>query len=1238
MHLLVAQSGTIDDGDHPNDLGQSPGDVAILSAADTELAMLAAAYASEWKARGAPSLRLANILQLKHNFSVDLYIDKTLSAAKLVIVRVLGGRTYWQYGLERLAELAAQGKFELAVLPGDDKPDTSLDNLSTVPDAVRFALWALLSEGGQDNTNLFLSGIREYLSGSMDISAPHPVLRAGIYERHTRSTSPTAQTACIIFYRALLQSGDLAGVDMLMDELAAQDLKPLAIYAASLRDPVCAATIRKLLKQTAPAVILNTTAFASSQPGAEPPGGVLAECDVPVLQVVLSSGDAVAWKSGTQGLSPRDIAMHVSLPEVDGRILTRAVSFKADAEYDTATEHFIVRAQAMPDRVAHVVQQTKAWSVLQKTEQAHRKVAIVFANYPNRDARIANGVGLDTPASAVALLTAMRQAGYTVANFPGTANGLIEALKSGPTNAATQGRTLNNTLRLDAYEEFFSKLPREIRDAVLERWGEAYRDPSLIDGAFAIAALCYGNAIIGLQPARGYNIDPKATYHDPDLVPPHSYLAFYFWLRHHVGIHAIVHLGKHGNLEWLPGKALALSESCFPEAALGPLPNIYPFIVNDPGEGSQAKRRTSAVIIDHLMPAMTRAETYGPLRELETLVDEYYEAAGIDEPRRQFLEKEIMNASMRLGLDRDFGFDAKCGGTAALQAVDNHLCDIKELQIRDGLHTLGCSPVDQQRTDTLVALARVPRSGEGGAHASLLRALAYDLDLADFDPLNTEYAKPWTGHRPHCLAEICTAPWRMAGDTIERLEALAVALVAKTKLPDPTWQQSREVLAWIAEDLAPKLDRSGPQEITGILQALDGRFVAPGPSGAPTRGRPDVLPTGRNFFSLDSRTLPTRAAWALGRASAELVIERYCQDHGDWPRAIALSAWGTSNMRTGGDDIAQAMALMGVQPTWEPFSSRVTGFEIIPQAKLGRPRVDVTFRISGFFRDAFPAQMDLLDSAVQAVAALDEDADDNPLAARAEQERARLCREGLDETSAWRQATARIFGAMPGAYGAGLQALFDEKIWSHEGDLAESYLTWGQYAYGGGQEGRADRAGFEARIAGIDAVLHNQDNREHDLLDSDDYYQFEGGLAVTAKALTGKPVTVYHNDHSRPERPIVRALEEEIGRVVRGRAANPKWLAGVMRHGYKGAFEIAATVDYLFAFAATTGAVGNHHFDTLYDAYLVDDSVRTFLADNNKDALCEIAQKFQEAVNRGLWSPRRNSVPETLARLSSGNG
>ncbi|HZB91207.1 MAG TPA: cobaltochelatase subunit CobN, partial [Stellaceae bacterium] len=785
------------------------------------------------------------------------------------------------------------------------------------------------------------------------------------------------------------------------------------------------------------------------------------------------------------------------------------------------------------------------------------------------------------------------------------------------------------------YAAFFAAQPRAVQDQVTERWGTPERDPlfreSRLDcGSFAIAAIRCGNVTVAIQPSRGYDIDPARSYHAPDLVPPHGYLAFYAWIADGFRADAVVHMGKHGNLEWLPGKALALSAECFPEAALGPLPHLYPFIVNDPGEGTQAKRRAQAVIIDHLTPPLTRAESYGRLAELERLVDEYYEAAGGDPRRLALLSRQILELLRATGLDRDCGIATGDADRAALVKLDAYLCELKEMQIRDGLHVFGRAPAGDQLTDLLVALARPPR-GALPEQQSLIRALAVDLDLA-FDPLAAALAEPWTGRRPAALAG--EDAWRSNGDTVERLELLARRLVGGEAAPEPEWKATRAVLRWVEESLRPAVTLCGKAELQGLLAGLAGRFVAPGPSGAPTRGRPEVLPTGRNFYSLDTRAVPTPAAWQLGWKSAQLLVARYAQDHGTYPRRLALSAWGTANMRTGGDDVAQALALMGARPQWEAKSGRVSGFEILPAGVLDRPRVDVTLRVSGFFRDAFPNLIALVDSAARAVAALDEPPEINPLAARVAADRARLEAAGVPAAEAARRAGHRVFGAKPGAYGAGLQALIDERQWRDERDLAEAYLAWGGYAYGAGTEGAAEHALFRERLAGIEAVVQNQDNREHDLLDSDDYYQFEGGLAVAVRHIAGAAPAVYHNDHSRPETPQIRTLEEEVARVVHARVVNPKWLAGVMRHGYKGGFEMAATVDYLFAFAATARAVRDHHFDAVYDAYLGDAGVRGFLAAHNPAALAEIAERLGEAIDRGLWQPTRNSLGQALAELA----
>jgi cobaltochelatase CobN len=1257
MHLLAAAPGAIDDGTEAVDLGQTPGDIVVLSAADTEIAALAAANRHRLAADpGAPALRLANYLRLGHNLSVDLYVDTAIRHARLVVCRLLGGRGYWPYGVDEIEVACRDAGIPVAFLPGDDQPDAELAGRTSLPADAAHRLWQYLVHGGVSNAANFLAFAEDLIGHGRDWQEPAPLLRAGLYwpgladpglDALRGHWTDGAPVAALLFYRALVQAANLAPVDALIGALARAGLNPLPLHAASLKDPQAAAVVAGMLDAAQPDVILNATGFALSAPGAATESGPLAGTDAPVLQVVFAGSDLEGWRTGANGLSARDIAMNVALPEVDGRVLARAVSFKGAAARDELAETDIVAYEPVADRVDFTGRLAAAWAKLRRTPPGDRRVALVLANYPNRDGRIGNGVGLDTPAGAVHTLEAMAAAGYRVADAPADGDALVCRLQAGPTNAGIAARRVEETLPLPDYEIFFAALPRTVRDAVTERWGPPEADPMFMVrdtecGAFAIPAFRCGQVAVGLQPARGYNIDPAASYHDPDLVPPHNYLAFYAWLREAFGTHAVVHFGKHGNLEWLPGKAVALSEACFPEAALGPIPNIYPFIVNDPGEGTQAKRRTAAVIVDHLTPPLARAETYGPLKDLEALVDEFYEAANVDPRRLALLGRRIVELVRETGLDRDLGFaaDADLADTDALARLDGYLCELKELQIRDGLHVFGRSPEGGLRTGLLAALARLPR-GTSDGDASLLRALARDLDLG-FDPLDCDFAQAWLGPRPEALAG--DAPWRSTGDTVERLETLAAALIDGSAAPDPAWTATRAVLDRLAETVAPAVDASGAAEIAGLLTGLDGRFVAPGPSGAPTRGRPDVLPTGRNFYSVDTRTVPTPTAWELGWRSAQLLAETHAQVHGDWPRAVALSAWGTSNMRTGGDDIAQALALIGARPTWDTASRRVTGFEVLPVSVLDRPRIDVTLRVSGFFRDAFPGLIDLFDSAVAAIAAIgDESPRDNPIAARVAEEAARLEAGGTPADAARRLASFRVFGSQPGAYGAGLQALIDERGWESADDLARAYIAWGGWAYGAGTGQGGDGYGvaahgtFAGRLSHVEAVLHNQDNREHDLLDSDDYYQFEGGLAAAVADESGARPAVWHNDHSRPFAPKVRALEDEISRVVRGRVTNPKWIAGVMRHAYKGAFEMAATVDYLFAFAATTGAVRDDQFDAVYRAFLEDPEVDAFLAAHNPAARAEMAARFLEAIERGLWRARSNSAYARLAEIAESN-
>lgn len=1225
MHLLAATPGQIDDGQEPVDPGQTPADVVFVSAADTELAALSGARA---EMETPPTLRLANLTHLQHPMSVDLHLDNCATKSRLVIARVLGGVGYWKYGAEQYAARLHEAGVPLALLPGDDKPDAELRGLSTVDDTDYDALWAYLVEGGPENATNFLSYTRAMLEGGEKPAAASPLLRAGVYwpgagvadlSAAQEAWTNGAPVVPLVFYRALVQGAGLNPINRLVRSLLRAGLNPLPVFVASLKDPVSVATLEHLFSAAPPSVILNCTSFAVGSPhaGDDSPDNPLtmqAAQGAPVFQVVLAGSGEEAWSEGLTGLSARDIAMNVALPEVDGRVLSRAVSFKGEAFFDDATECPIATYRAQGDRVEFVAELARNWATLRTTPEDKRKVALVLANYPNKDGRLANGVGLDTPAGTVHVLRLLQEAGYRVTDAPEDSDALMQAIMAGPTNWLTDrvARRGGVQLSMAEYQIEYGQLPWPLREAMESRWGPPEADPFYTPGEvdcghFALSVLEFGNVVVGIQPARGYNIDPTDTYHSPDLVPPHNYLAFYIWLRHQFRAQAIVHMGKHGNLEWLPGKALALSKECWPEAVLGPMPHIYPFIVNDPGEGTQAKRRAQAVIIDHLTPPLTRAETYGPLKDLEALVDEYYEAAGVDPRRIDYLRREILSLSSATGLDKDVGLTGDDDETD-LAKLDAYLCELKEAQIRDGLHIFGQSPEGEQERDLAIALLRVPRGEGKGSEASLIRALAVDCGVP-IDPLDCDMAAPYDGPRNTILKGLDAGPWRSNGDTVERLEFLAQQAFNWKEAPEQ-FHQTRPVLEELHNMVLPVLRACGPDEGRGLLTALAGRFVSPAPSGAPTRGRLDTLPTGRNFYSVDSRAVPTPTAWALGWKSANLLIEKHLQTHGDWPRTMLLTAWGTANMRTGGDDIAQVMALMGVKPKWDAANRRVTGFEVLPQGVLGRPRVDVTLRISGFFRDAFPQLITLFDSAARAVMNMDEPEDLNPAASRARTE----------------GNTTRIYGAKPGAYGAGLQAMIDERLWSDKADLAEAYLTWGSYAYGAQEEGRADREGFETRLRQTEAIVQNQDNREHDLLDSDDYYQFEGGAAAAVSTLQGQDRPIYHNDHSRPERPVIRTLEDEIGRVIRSRVVNPKWIEGIKRHGYKGAFEIAATVDYMFAFAATTGAVRSHHFDMVEAAFLEDEDTRDFIEEHNAPALREIALRLQEAIERGMWMPRSNSA------------
>ncbi|MBD2189084.1 cobaltochelatase subunit CobN [Pseudanabaena mucicola] len=1253
MHRIATISGGWNQStDSVIFVDQQPAPIVIITAADTDIQTLAAATAQ--LPEDFPQIRVVNVLQLQQQIAIDTYAEEVLTSAKVIIVRLIGGQSYWSYGLEVVKETVLNTGAVLIVLPGDERPDPSLTSHSTTSLTLVNQAWQYFIEAGVENyQNLLKFLAKEFLDIASEYELPQPVPRIGIYEAlKPQPPVPSVENerVAILFYRAHYLSGNTGAITALCEALQERNLEPLPIYVSSLKEPdVQAELIRYCLPESDRKVdlILNTTSFSLASLKTDTPQVDLWEAlNVPVFQVIFSGGLKKTWANGTQGLTPRDMAMNVVLPEVDGRIITRAVSFKAMQGQNLALQTEVLTYEPVRSRINFVADLAAKWIQLKHTDICDRKIALILANYPNRDGRLANGVGLDTPASCLEILKALRNSGYSVGEIPETSDELMKLLTTGVTNDRESFgvRQINQSLALEDYQNYFQNLPEPVQNGIQARWNQPKYEKE-----FAIAGMQFGNIFVGIQPSRGYDLDPTLNYHAPDLEPTHDYMAFYHWVRDKFNAHAIAHIGKHGNLEWLPGKSVALSENCYPEAAFGAMPHFYPFIVNDPGEGSQAKRRSQAVILDHLTPPMTRAELYGGLQQLEGLIDEYYEAETLDPDRLPMVRERLTELIKQENLHQDLGISLdrlEDSLNTILTTADGYLCEIKEAQIRDGLHIFGQCPEGRLLRDLVVAIARNPTANRMG----LTRAIAQDWGL-DFDPLTANLGELLPASS-HSRLVNC----RIIGDAVEVIEEYAAELVdALTPLPSPplgegnkkinlapllsSWEKGmgdeglaiQTELTWICDRLLPSLYKT-KQEITNLLRGLNGEYIPSGASGAPTRGRPEVLPTGRNFYSVDIRAVPTETAWDIGRKAADVLIETYTQEHGEYPQTLGLSIWGTSTMRTGGDDLAEALALLGVQPVWDGVSRRVVDFEILPLSILGRPRVDVTLRISGFFRDAFPNLIDLFDSAVNAVANLDEPADQNPLAAKVQAESAQWQREGLTLEQAQERSRYRVFGSKPSAYGAGLQGLIESQNWESEQDLARAYINWSAYAYTSKSEGKSAPEAFNQRLGNMQIVLQNQDNREHDILDSDDYYQFQGGMTSAIKSISGNAPEVYFGDNSRMAQPKVRKLSEEIARVYRSRVVNPKWIAGAMRHGYKGAFEMSATLDYLFAYDATTNCVSDFMYEGVAEAYIFNPEVQNFIKSSNPWALRDMSERLLEANQRGMW---QDVTADMLDRLKA---
>ncbi|KUP92008.1 cobaltochelatase subunit CobN [Tritonibacter horizontis] len=1077
MHVVFRESHGLGETDTPYDVGQTPGDLVVLSFSDSDLG----AFAAGWHRAGGklPATRLANLVALKHPLSVDVYAEQTLEGAKGVLVRLIGGESYWSYGLATLQDLARRKGIALAILPADGREDARLDALSTLPVSTLRRLQALCDAGGAVAAQAALAQLA--LAAGLYAG---PVIGAktvpdfGYYDPGSGvlATLPPLDKPLVLvsFYRSYLTSADTAPVDALIRQLRERGYCAYGAFASSLKAPAAVQWLHTELPARAPAAIINATAFSAQGGDGSPSPLNLTGC--PVFQVALSTARRKDWDLADRGLSPADLAMHVVLPEVDGRLFAGVVSFKSPTRRDPDLQYSRFVHRADPDRVTAALNRVEAHLRLARLAPAEKRLALVLSTYPGRDYNLAHAVGLDALASTEAALAALAAAGYDVA-----------------ADTDLGARLSEQTLRwpLADYLAALAHLPQSLRDDLAAAWGPPERDPAVTDGAFHFRALRSGSGLIALQPERGDMRLRDDEYHDLDRTPRHGYVAFYLWLQQQVD--ALIHMGAHGTLEWLPGKAVALSAACWPEVLTGRLPVIYPFIVNDPGEAAQAKRRIGAVTLGHMPPPLAQTSLPAGMGRLEALLDEYSTADGLDPARRDRLIADVRAEAQGTGVEDDLGIPAAASAAEAITRIDRFVCDIKESQYGEGLHVFG--------------------SGEhGGA------------------------------------------------------------------------------------------------EMRGLLEALAGRLVAPGPSGSPYRGRSDVMPTGRNLFTTDPRAVPSQAAQAQGVKLAEELLRRHLQDHGDWPRGLVVDLWGSATMRTAGEEFAMALHLAGLAPQWDAGTGRVTGFEVIPLALLGRPRIDVTLRVSGLFRDVFPGLAQMFELAAAALANREEDPADNP----------------------YLTTTPRVFGPKPGLYGLNMTAHLDDYSDEARAAAGEAWLAASSHAIDAKGAITEARAALEQRLQGADSFVHLQDLAETDVLVASDYAAHEAGFAAAMTRLGARAPALYHMDATQLDQPKARSLQEEIARVTRARAADPHWASAMMNHGFRGGAEIAATLDHMAAFAHLAQVVPAHLFDLYFEATLGRDDLVAFLQRENPAALQAMRDRFQALRAAGLWVTRRNSILAAL--------
>ena len=1037
----------------------------------------------------------------------------------------------------------------------------------------------------------------------------------------------------IIFVNSYYIRHNTAAIDVIWRKVKEIGAEPVAIFQKSyeneLTGSIGIARIidEYLVRDGKPIVdsVINTMGFSltlTAKPGTgeqTPDDNFFERLNVPVIQAINLYGTARDWKESPFGLGPADIAMSVVDPEFDGQI--DSVPYCGTEKLESGD----FKQVAIEDRCSAIVEMAYLWAMLRHIPNKDKKVAILIYMYPPRQDLAGGGYGLDTLQSVSDMLRWFRDDGYSLDWMPENGKELVNRLLDGVTNddnwkSDKQLRDVAvDMVTKEQYDVWFSQIAESAQKRFVEAWGDPPGDLHTLDVKQLLPGIMNGNVFIGFQPDRG-----KCTtesIHDPWTAPPHQYLGFYRWLKEVWGADAVVHIGTHGTLEWLPGKSVGLSEECDPDIILGKLPNINPYIIDNPGEGMQSKRRQYAVTTTHMIPSMARSGGYDEINGLEVAVQAYLKARDYGQlDKLSSIMEKIIELCVKLNMMSDLGLSADCSAEMMDSKIDHlydYILEVKDALIKDGLHILGEVPENERMDEMIYSLVRYPNGKVPSLREAIGHIYGHEVEELLRDPSGM---LPDGGLKGEMLDKIDAEMFsviersRENGFDVDKTNA-----IVSEQYPGEH-KDLDEAVEFMCGFLIDAVRRMG-DELGNVMNALNGKFVPPGPSGCPGRGRAQILPTGRNFYSIDPDGIPWNSSWDIGSKMAEQMVQRYLDDNGAYPKTIGIILWATDTMKTGGDDVAYILKLMGLRPVWAEYGGRVKDLEIISLEELGRPRIDVTVRISGLFRDTFPNLSNMIDRGVQMIAELDEDDDVNYLAANVRKDIVDAIADGLPVDQAKRMATFRVFGDAPSEYGCGISDLIQTGNWKTVDDLGEAFVKHGCYVYGKGLKGEAQPDMFRKRLKIMDVTVKNHNTRAVDMLDMDDDFDNLGGFNAAVTSIRGQKPTSFMGDSSDTQFLKLRTAQEECRFIFRSKIDNPKWLNGLKQHGFAGAKELSKLFDYTMGWSGTSDIIEEWMYDDLAERFVIDKETREWIKDENPYAMMAMLARLQEAMTRGFWHP-----------------